>query len=173
MFLFLKLIAIRNCNIVSQYMKKITWYIFFQIIPSYFSGETDGNAKHLLQGHTDTPLNENGRQQARKAGQWLKDQKYDQVYASDLSRAFETATIIVQNNTYMTDDDAKNIKKDTLLRERYFGVFEDRPVLELGAAEEASGKGFGHVSVAIGALFKSDHRWKTSRTNVASLPSTY
>lgn len=106
-------------------------------------GETDGNARNVIQGTIDTPLNATGRAQAVKAGAWLKGrEEFDSVYASTLSRAAETANLIVGQNpdAYKVD----NIKRDNLLRERHFGVFENRSFDELVAAETAAGNGFGN-----------------------------
>lgn len=54
-------------------------------------GESDGN--HLLRfiGQGDLPLTEKGRKQADLAAEYLKDEAIDAFFASDLSRAFETA----------------------------------------------------------------------------------
>jgi probable phosphoglycerate mutase len=58
-------------------------------------GETDWNALGKLQGHTDRPLNEYGRRQARAlADRLADDERIDAVYASDLARARETAEIV-------------------------------------------------------------------------------
>ena len=57
-------------------------------------GETDWNAEGRLQGHTDRPLNESGRRQARELAERLADEQVDAVYASDLARARETAAIV-------------------------------------------------------------------------------
>ena len=57
-------------------------------------GQTDANVQGVLQGQYDTPLGETGRAQARAAAEWLKHEKFDLFYSSDLSRAFETAQII-------------------------------------------------------------------------------
>ena len=57
-------------------------------------GQTADNVAGILQGHRDTPLDEIGRQQARMAAERLSNQTIDAIFASDLSRAFETAQII-------------------------------------------------------------------------------
>ncbi len=60
-------------------------------------GETDWNAEGRLQGVSDVPLNALGRSQAESAGRMLAGQGWDRVYASPLSRAFDTASIIAEH----------------------------------------------------------------------------
>lgn len=57
-------------------------------------GETDWNATLRYQGHAATPLNEQGRDQARKAGERLARYGATALYTSDIVRASETAAII-------------------------------------------------------------------------------
>ena len=57
-------------------------------------GETDWNAEGRLQGHTDRPLNDFGRRQARRLADELAAEEFDAIYASDLARARETAEIV-------------------------------------------------------------------------------
>ncbi|MNK19558.1 2,3-bisphosphoglycerate-dependent phosphoglycerate mutase [compost metagenome] len=57
-------------------------------------GETDWNKEQRFQGHTDIPLNENGRQQAADLAKILKSHDLEVIVSSDLSRALETASIV-------------------------------------------------------------------------------
>ena len=56
-------------------------------------GQTDWNLKRLLQGWVDTPLNQNGRRQARELAGRLRGRSFSGVWSSDLSRAVETARL--------------------------------------------------------------------------------
>ena len=57
-------------------------------------GETDWNRERRIQGSTDIPLNELGRQQARATGALLATRRWTALVASPLSRAAETARLI-------------------------------------------------------------------------------
>jgi broad specificity phosphatase PhoE len=59
-------------------------------------GETDWNAEGRLQGHSDRPLNDHGRRQAKDLADRLAGESIDAIYASDLARAKETAEIVGQ-----------------------------------------------------------------------------
>ena len=61
-------------------------------------GETDWNKEHRIQGHQDIPLNEQGRRDAKKAKNKLKNVNFDVVFSSPLSRALETAKIITDHD---------------------------------------------------------------------------
>ena len=68
------------------------------IIYLFRHGETDWNKERRLQGHSDIPLNEFGRELAVKTAAALKEKgiTFDRAFCSPLNRAFETAEIIVQ-----------------------------------------------------------------------------
>ncbi len=62
-------------------------------------GESEANAKRVLQGHMDSPLSNFGRLQARELAQRMistGNATFDLMYSSDLSRAAETAKIILE-----------------------------------------------------------------------------
>ena len=65
-------------------------------------GETDWNVHHLFQGRTDIPLNENGRKVAEWTRDGLKDVHFDVAFCSPLSRAKETAQIILEGRVIFT-----------------------------------------------------------------------
>ena len=58
-------------------------------------GETEWTAAKRLQGQTDVPLSCAGHRQARDVADHLADVEFDATYASDLSRALETARTIL------------------------------------------------------------------------------
>ncbi len=61
-------------------------------------GETEWNRQHMLQGHSDIPLNDAGLAGARKAARALKDISFDRAFASPLARARKTAEIIASEH---------------------------------------------------------------------------
>ena len=59
-------------------------------------GQTQLNRKSVLQGRSDHPLNDVGREQAKSVGDAFREAGivFDQVYTSPLGRAVETAELI-------------------------------------------------------------------------------
>ena len=65
-------------------------------------GETQWNKESRFQGIRDIPLNENGKVQAGKARDFLKDVPIDFAVSSSMSRPKETAEIILENHPNVT-----------------------------------------------------------------------
>ena len=80
-------------------------------------GKTDWNLEYKLQGGTDIPLNDMGRQMAAEARERYKDVHFDVCYCSPLVRARETAEILLK------DRDVPIIIDDRLI-EMGFGIYE-------------------------------------------------
>lgn len=92
-------------------------------------GETAWNAEGRLQGQTDIPLNDLGRQQAHAAGQELAGQDWDVLVSSTLGRAAETAELIGQNLGLALTGRMSG------LQERHYGDAEGRVVYDLPREE--------------------------------------
>jgi broad specificity phosphatase PhoE len=91
-------------------------------------GETDWNAESRWQGHADVPLNDRGREQARRLAEELAVEKLDAIYASDLARARETAEIVgaATGVEVIADHDLREI--DVGSRQgRTWSEIDDRP----------------------------------------------
>ncbi len=80
-------------------------------------GKTDWNLRHKLQGKTDIPLNEEGVKMAKDAGERYKDVHFDVCYVSPLTRAQETAKLLLEGR------DIPIITDDRLM-EMGFGIYE-------------------------------------------------
>lgn len=84
-------------------------------------GQSIGNAKRIILGHTDLDLTDLGYLQAKTTADYLKDEKIDAIYSSDLIRAYNTA---LPNAEYRN----LNIIKNKELREIYIGAWENLKV---------------------------------------------
>jgi broad specificity phosphatase PhoE len=93
-------------------------------------GETIWNRDGRLQGQTDMPLNEVGRQQADRLADRLSTEPVIAVWTSDLARARETAVIVAQRHGLEPHASA-------LLRERFAGDWEGLTREEISARGEA------------------------------------
>ena len=87
-------------------------------------GETAWNVEARLQGQLDVPLNDRGRDQARRAARVLADDRPHVVVSSDLSRARATAEAIASFTQ-------APLLLDAGLRERSFGSFQGLTHLEV------------------------------------------
>ena len=84
-------------------------------------GQTHKNKQKLLQGRSNTPLNEEGRTQALEAGAKLREmgEKPERLYSSPLIRAVETAELI--GSAFAGDTE---VRTDDRLIEMDYGPFE-------------------------------------------------
>ena len=80
-------------------------------------GETDWNRERRIQGHTDIPLNAEGRRQAEGLALELAATELHAAYASDLSRAWETAATVAEPR-------GLSVRRTAALREKHFGTWE-------------------------------------------------
>lgn len=83
-------------------------------------GQTEENVKKIIQGQKEGKLTEKGIEQARKAGNWLKNEKIDIIYVSDLQRTIDTADEIIKyhKNT--------QVIYEQRIREKGWGKFEGK-----------------------------------------------
>jgi broad specificity phosphatase PhoE len=86
-------------------------------------GQTPGNVKHQLIGHTDMALDDLGVQQARQVGLYMRSIRLDAVIASPLVRARVTATEIARHQGH-------ELRLEPRLREMNFGYAEGLTMVE-------------------------------------------
>ena len=88
-------------------------------------GQSLANAQYIFAGHSDFDLSELGHTQARLVADYLAaHEKIDAIYASDLLRAYHTATPTAERL-------GLPVIKDLLLREIYAGIWEGKTVFDL------------------------------------------
>ena len=80
-------------------------------------GQTDWNAQGLLQGHTDVPLNEIGRDQAKRLGDRLTNVHLEAAYSSDLLRCSQTTDLALGGRKV-------TVSYSQSLREQAYGRWE-------------------------------------------------
>lgn len=135
-------------------------------------GESVGNAEGRMQGHSDYPLTERGRAQARRLGEWFVRQglNFARVYASPLARAWETAEIVTRITGGPTPEPEPLLKElragelegrtlEQIVAE--FPRFGQRHVTELGDFSEFGGEGYDAVQARVRALrdkLEASHR---------------
>ena len=100
-------------------------------------GETIWNKEKKIQGRSDIPLNEYGKELGMITAEALKDIPFDVVYSSPLIRAKETAEILVKNRNLV-------IHEDNRLLEMSFGEGEGESLPEIHAHPEMKLHNFIH-----------------------------
>ena len=104
-------------------------------------GTTEWNEEHRIQGSTDTPLDSLGVEMARLTGERFRELglRFDRVYSSPLSRAYETTKLVLGisdencDSGTRTEDEREipGIITDVRLKELSFGNQEGRFISEL------------------------------------------
>lgn len=92
-------------------------------------GQTFANAEKKFAGIWDVALNEIGIEQAKKASEKLKHIKFDKIFASDLQRAFHTAT-------YIAEPHQMEVVPFPAFREINFGDWEGKTYEEIKALDK-------------------------------------
>jgi len=97
----------------------------FMIIAMVRHGQTDFNANGIVQGRINIPLNAKGKKQSSTLADIFlsKDEQFDIIISSPLSRALETAHIIAKKMNYQ-----KYIRVDHQFVERDFFHLDGLPV---------------------------------------------
>jgi probable phosphoglycerate mutase len=124
-------------------------------------GETDWNADGLLQGHTDRPLSDFGRRQARQLADELEGEPFDAIYASDLARARETAEIAGERP-------GLPVVLDTDLREKDWGTWEGLTAVERDRVELVGESTGAHQERMLRALTRIAERHPGGRVLVVT-----
>lgn len=88
-------------------------------------GETEWNRQTRFQGQIDVPLNDNGKEQGRKAGEFLKDVVIDFAVSSSMLRPKETAELILSHHPGV------NLELEDGLREISHGLWEGKLETEI------------------------------------------
>jgi probable phosphoglycerate mutase len=94
-------------------------------------GQTDGNLNRFYQG-PETPLNATGRSQAVAAAERLANTPIAAILASDMSRAWETASTVARHHDV-------SLRPLPWLRERSFGDLIGSPSHDIDWASEPPG----------------------------------
>lgn len=97
-------------------------------------GQTDWNIEGRIQGHTPTPLNAVGREQAARLAGYFAGKPFRAVYTSDLPRAQQTADILARRLGL-----AVTARQE--LRERDLGPYQGKTNAELKDARARIGSG--------------------------------
>ena len=100
-------------------------------------GETIWNKEKKIQGRSNIPLNEYGKELGMITADALKDIPFDIVYSSPLIRAKETAEILVKDRNLV-------IHEDNRLLEMSFGEGEGEGLPEIHAHPEMKLHNFIH-----------------------------
>jgi broad specificity phosphatase PhoE len=123
-------------------------------------GESEGNARGVMQGRREYPLSEHGRQQVRCLARWMREQRvgWDVAYCSPLSRTLETAALLASElnlaaaivEPALIELDAGELEGLDLagMRARFPG-FDQRPVTTRGDFADYGGEAYEQLNARI------------------------
>lgn len=80
-------------------------------------GESQWNLENRFTGWVDVPLTEKGREEARRAGEKIRQLRFEQAYTSVLRRATETLDIVLK----VIGQEGIPVAYDQALNERHYG----------------------------------------------------
>lgn len=101
-------------------------------------GQSTYNLQNLFTGETDVPLTPRGREEARAAGEKLKDTPFDHGFTSVLQRAIETMSLLLE----AAGQEKLPVTRDRAFNERNYGRLQ-------GLNKAAIAKQYGDEQVAI------------------------
>jgi len=101
-------------------------------------GQSQWNLENRFTGWEDVPLSERGREEAKKAGEALRDKRIDVVYTSTLRRAVDTAKLALE----AAGRGDMPLIMDPALNERHYGDLQG-----LNKAETAAKYGDEQVHI--------------------------
>lgn len=122
--------------------------------------ESQANAHGILAGSDyESPLTEEGKKQAREAGQYLKDKNIECIVASPMERTRHTAEIIAREIGVKQVD----VLTHPLLTERAFGFHDGKPYKEYAEATR-QGRLIGvETTEALHARVEKMYEWLAKR----------
>ena len=79
-------------------------------------GQAKNNTERVLAGRTPgVPLTENGKEQAKKAAEFIEKMNVAKIYTSPIERAQQTAEIVANHNSIDVVHDERLIELDTIM----------------------------------------------------------
>jgi 2,3-bisphosphoglycerate-dependent phosphoglycerate mutase len=92
-------------------------------------GESQWNLENRFTGWVDIPLSPKGEEEARAAGEKLKNFRFHKGYTSVLQRAIKTLDIVLG----ITGQRDLTVERDQALNERHYGALQGKNKAEIGA----------------------------------------
>lgn len=132
-------------------------------------GESEGNKVHAFLGHSDAPLSDKGHEQAEKTAEYLKNEKIDIFYSSDLKRAYQTGCHIAEKHgmTPIPDENLREIFAGKWEWGKFTDLWEKFPVTfkkwceDIGNSHPDGGEEVSHLYDRV-----IDEVWEIAKENM-------